>query len=385
METEIDLLENPFILLALSIIPGLIYVSIYYNMDKHRKEPLAVILKSFFWGAAAVLPIGIFQSFIPEEGFAGFLPFYAVYMILIVGFTEELGKWLVTRFYSFRDSAFDEVTDGIVYGVCVGGGFAVFENIFYVFDHGFETGILRSVLSVPGHIFWGAISGYWLAMYKFGGVSRSTMLMKGLGVASISHGLFNTFLNYDYTIIISPMIVIANGLMVRKYFRLALEHDEKHIHSVQKTTVSREFVEELPDGSVAYKKKKYTKSIANPGLVKLVGTASQLVGIVFIITMGLALFGFYLEAENIQDMAKDWDGLIAVFVIASIGFLLIFKGNSLKKKLKIQDEEDYSESEPSIDSFDNEANSIRSDIHSIGNDDVVIRTYYDKENPPYKR
>jgi protease PrsW len=377
METEIDFLESPFILLALSIIPGLVYVSIYYNMDKHRREPLAVILKSFFWGAAAVLPIGIFQSLIPDEGFAGFLPFYAVYMILIVGFTEELGKWLVTRFYAFRDSAFDEVTDGIVYGVCAAGGFAVFENIFYVFDHGFETGIIRSVLSVPGHIFWGAISGYWLAMYKFGGASRSEMLWKGLGVASISHGLFNTFLNYEYTIILAPVIVVTNGLMVRKYFRLALEHDEKHIHSVQKTTISREFVEELPDGSVAYKKKKYTKSIANPSLVRLVGTASQLVGVVFIITMGLALFGFFLEAENIQDMAKDWDGLIAVLVISIIGILLVYKGSSLKKKLEIQGGGEFSD-------YSNDLDSINSEIDSIGTDDVEIKNYYDKKNPPYK-
>lgn len=341
METEIDLLDSPFILLALSIIPGLLYVSIYYNLDKHRKEPLGVILRSFFWGAAAVLPIGIFQSFIPEEGFQGFLPIYAIYMIAVVGFTEELSKWLVIRFYAFRNSAFDEVTDGIVYGVCAAGGFAVFENIFYVLDHGFETGILRSVLSVPGHIFWGAISGYWIAMYKFSDASKSTMLWKGLGVASVSHGLFNAFLSFDYTIILSPIIVIVNGLMVRKYFRLALGHDEKHIHTFEKTTVASEFVEELSDGTIAYKKQEYSKTIAGPGLIRLIAISSQLVGIVFIGTMLLALFGFYLEADDWMDLTKDWEAIVAVSVIMGIGLYLFFKGRSMRRSLTSESSEDF--------------------------------------------
>lgn len=235
MELEIDPLNSPWVLLALSILPGLVYVTLYYNRDKHRKEPFGVVLRAFFWGAAIVFPIGLLQLVLPSEPFLENPITTALYMVLVVGFSEELGKWIVTRFYSYRNEAFDEITDGLVYGACAGAGFAIFENLFYVFEHGFETGIIRSILSVPGHLFWGAISGYWFAMYKFGGASRSDMLVKGLGVAIVSHGLFNTCVSFPALMLGAPAIIIWNFRLVRNYFRQALDHDALHMHTYSKT------------------------------------------------------------------------------------------------------------------------------------------------------
>ncbi|PJE02292.1 MAG: hypothetical protein CK427_08420 [Leptospira sp.] len=161
------MLQNEYFLIAIAILPGLIYVSIYYNLDKHKKEPSALILKAFFWGAALLIPIGIFQTYIPDKGFSESFLLQLLYMILILGLSEELGKWLVTRFFSFRNFNFEELTDGLVYGASAGAMFAVCENIFYVLENGYETAIFRAVLSVPGHIFLGSISGYWLGKFKF--------------------------------------------------------------------------------------------------------------------------------------------------------------------------------------------------------------------------
>ncbi|WCL47794.1 PrsW family intramembrane metalloprotease [Leptospira sp. GIMC2001] len=327
------MLSNPFVLLALAVLPGLIYVTIYYGMDKHRKEPVGIVLKTFFWGAALVFPIGLLQTYIPEEMFAGFAPLYALYMICIVGFTEELGKWLVTRYYSYNNTHFDELTDGLVYGACAGGGFAVFENIFYVFDHGFETGIIRAGLSVPGHIFWGAISGYWLAKHKFDGASQATMFIRGLGFVSVAHGLFNTFLSYGMTMIFAPVIVVYCGILTHKYFKSALKHDFENIHSLEMDVVTSEQLIQSEDGSVSYKKEVRIAKTANPILLNLLSNLFKLMSFVFFVTTTLLAL-HYADSWNefIDNTSLALENLASILVLVTITYFLFHYGRSFDRK-----------------------------------------------------
>lgn len=329
------MLENEIFLLAIAILPGLIYVSIYFNLDKHRKEPIGIILKAFFWGAAVVLPIGILQTFIPEDGFADNFLLQLAYMVLVVGFTEELGKWLVTRFYSFRKSNFDELTDGLVYGASAGGGFAVFENIFYVMENGFETAVLRSVLSVPGHIFWGSISGFWLAKFKFQGIGFLPMLTFGLGVSILSHGLFNTFLSFDYTIVFAPVVVIYCGWLTKKYFKVALDHDLENIHSVQTVQTTTDLYVETPNRSVHYQTKSIAVSSTNPTLKKILMHSLSFFAFLFFL-FGSLLILYTVENQNFDsDLLQIFiDDGIAIIVVLSIASILYFYSYKIRKDLE---------------------------------------------------
>ena len=47
-------------------------------------------------------------------------------------------------------------------------------------QHGLAVGMLRAVLSVPSHIFEGAIIGYWLAKSKFQNTSPLSATMISL-------------------------------------------------------------------------------------------------------------------------------------------------------------------------------------------------------------
>jgi hypothetical protein len=47
-------------------------------------------------------------------------------------------------------SYFSQKFDGIVYAVFVSMGFAAIENIMYVFDYGYQTGLVRAFTAVPG-------------------------------------------------------------------------------------------------------------------------------------------------------------------------------------------------------------------------------------------
>jgi len=131
-------------LLALSITPGIAIYLFVYLKDKQAKEPIWLLLISFLLGMLSTIPAIIIQmlSGISLQSLAGksyqqiaFFPF------AVVGLSEELSKFVMVRFYAYRKKAFNDPFDDIVYAVMAGMGFVSFENINYVFQHGFATGI----------------------------------------------------------------------------------------------------------------------------------------------------------------------------------------------------------------------------------------------------
>jgi RsiW-degrading membrane proteinase PrsW (M82 family) len=99
--------------------------------------------------------------------------------------------------------------DGLVYGAIAGLGFAAPENLLYVLSRGAGLGVIRAVLSVPGHALWGSIIGYYLARQKFTGARRSGLV--GLSVAVMLHAAF------DYGLVgMDPLagFMIAIGVVV---------------------------------------------------------------------------------------------------------------------------------------------------------------------------
>ena len=60
----------------------------------------------------------------------------------------------------------------IVYAVFSSLGFACIENILYVLSGGVGIAILRAILSVPGHMCFGVIMGYFLSQAKVNQVKQ---------------------------------------------------------------------------------------------------------------------------------------------------------------------------------------------------------------------
>ena len=72
----------------------------------------------------------------------------------------------------WRNKNFNEPFDGIVYACFIGLGFAGIENIMYVFGNdtvggALTTGVMRALLSVPGHFLFAVIMGYFLGPFPF--------------------------------------------------------------------------------------------------------------------------------------------------------------------------------------------------------------------------
>jgi hypothetical protein len=202
--------------------------------------------------------------------------------------------------------------DGIVYGVAAAMGFATLENIFYVFQHGIGTGILRALLSVPSHGIEGAIIGYYLGLGKFNPGSMRKNVLTGLSIAILFHGTFDffAFSGSALAIMIVPLVILMY-LSFRKRVRLALQ--------VSRFRDGRD-PEDFP-----------TKVIKITGK----GVAKIVFGILLISFSALVLIGSIAAAPESDWGAAEYGFSIFFTVIPTvIGTFLIF--SSRKNRVEVE-------------------------------------------------
>lgn len=177
--------------LLLAAIPSIVLVVYFYRRDSRKPEPVALVWQVFLWGFVSVLPAALIEQL--TEGFLSQLGVASSVLarsFIVAGLVEELSKFLVVRLFIYRRPAFDEVTDGIVYTITAGLGFAFFENILYSAG---PTGIilLRGFTAVPLHAIAAGIMGYYIGKSRFLGRPQ---FLRGIAAAVFFHGLYDFLL-----------------------------------------------------------------------------------------------------------------------------------------------------------------------------------------------
>lgn len=221
-------------LLALAIAPGIVICLFIYFKDKYNREPLGLMLASFFMGMLAIIPAIIIQLAFtkPVNQMMGEGVLYtAVFAFIIVALSEEASKFLALRYLPYRSKAFDDPFDGIIYSVMTGMGFATLENVGYVLEHGFGTGILRMFLSVPAHGTFAVLMGYHMGLAKFDTANRRKHILLAIFWPVLFHGTFDFFLFVGKTwmhflgAVVSFIIAIRLSLkLIRKKQQLSRDH-----------------------------------------------------------------------------------------------------------------------------------------------------------------
>ena len=179
------------LLFVLAVSPSAFLLWYFYNADKYKRESIRLLGSTFLLGAFFSIVAAVVEStYLEPSSNAGIFAVF-VYFLFGIGLVEEFAKFLSVRIFAYRSPHFDEPMDGIVFGVAAGLGFATIENLFYVFQNGVGAAILRAMVSVPAHAFWGAIMGFYLGEAKVRG--RPWIALYGLGIAVLLHGLFDTF------------------------------------------------------------------------------------------------------------------------------------------------------------------------------------------------
>jgi len=151
-------------LLFLALIPGLLILFVIYTSDRIEREPLGLILKLVFFGILSTIPAIILESIIAElivEPLSFSQMLYALSNgFLCAALSEELVKLFFLKLGTWRKREFNFHYDAVVYAVSVSLGFAMLENVLYVFQNGIATGVIRAFCSVPLHAFCGVFMGY---------------------------------------------------------------------------------------------------------------------------------------------------------------------------------------------------------------------------------
>lgn len=214
-------------LLAIAMAPGVAIVVYIYLKDQHEKEPISLLVKSFFYGILSVFVTlfisGIISQFVTINELD--VSEQAVHAFLIVALVEEFSKFIFVRGILYRNKNFNEPFDGIVYAVMVSMGFATFENIFYVADGGFSVALTRMFTAVPAHATFGVLMGYFLGKAKFE-QKKSYYALYALGIATLFHGA------YDYFLFISFVPGIWLGAMVSLILGIYLSRKAIKIHQL---------------------------------------------------------------------------------------------------------------------------------------------------------
>ncbi len=117
---------------------------------------------------------------------------------VIVALVEEFSKYIIVRYFAQVRREFNEPFDGIVYAVMVSMGFATLENILYVFQYGFSTGVLRAFTAVPAHATFAILMGYFMGKAKFSKKNKVVLNLTGLLLAVIFHGAYDFFLFINF-------------------------------------------------------------------------------------------------------------------------------------------------------------------------------------------
>ena len=213
-------------LLSLALAPGCAIILYIYLKDKHEREPLSLLVTSFFYGCISTIvtlsisyPVNLLILTKEDDVIEQF--YNAFFKVALV---EEFSKFVFVRFILFNNKNFNEPFDGIVYAVIVSMGFATIENILYVFQFGFATGIMRLFTAVPAHAAFGILMGYFLGKAKFAHRKNLYLSMIALLIPTLVHG------SYDYFWFISYVPGIWTGAVISLVVSLVLSRKAIRLH-----------------------------------------------------------------------------------------------------------------------------------------------------------
>jgi RsiW-degrading membrane proteinase PrsW (M82 family) len=174
-------------LFVLAVAPAVFMMWQFHHADKYKAESSWLLIGTFVLGGLFTI-VCVFVEPKPPAHASVVGSFF--FFLFGVALFEELSKFIAVRVLAYRSRQFDETMDGVIFGIAAGLGFAAVENVFYVLQYGGAVALFRAFVSVPGHAFYGAIMGYYLARAKFD--KKPWLAVVGLGIAMLLHAIFDT-------------------------------------------------------------------------------------------------------------------------------------------------------------------------------------------------
>ncbi|MBQ6233991.1 MAG: PrsW family intramembrane metalloprotease [Clostridia bacterium] len=230
-------------MILLAVVPALLLLWYVRRKDALEPEPSQMIWKLVGWGAVSVLLAMLLESaglFILTR-FSGkqAMLFQILHWFVVVGLGEEISKYFILRRRTWNDPAFNCTFDGVVYAVAVSAGFALAENILYLFRYGSGVLFMRAIVSIPAHICFAVLMGTWYGGAKKFEIAGEHERLKWASVLSVlvpalAHGAFDFIATNTDKGGIVPVFVIYVIAMFVISWRLVRRLSENDAYMAQK-------------------------------------------------------------------------------------------------------------------------------------------------------
>lgn len=197
--------------LLLSTLPAIILIVIILSFDHYEKEPAVLLIKLFIMGAVSVIPAIAIETIIPIEHTQIIsLPDIFLYALLGVALIEEGVKFITAKIYAYRNPAYNEIYDGLIYCAIVALGFATVENALYIFHYGTSAALIRALTAVPAHAIFGVTMGYYMSKGKVALRNKGYYKFMSLFMPVLVHGIYDfiLFTEYDSAMLIFVVYII---------------------------------------------------------------------------------------------------------------------------------------------------------------------------------
>lgn len=216
----------------LALIPALLLLRYFYRRDP-RPEPRRTVTKAFLLGICATFPALLIELTLSRLTPAAFSPLGAVAFkaFIIAGLVEESCKLYMVKRFLYPLPEFDETTDGIVYTMAAGLGFAFLENILYSMGSSrpWSLLIMRGVTSVPLHGLASGLMGYYVGKAK---MESRKLIPLGLLWAVIYHGAYDFVLFYGSATAWLSLVILGILLLHMKgILKTAIGEDRRSFRS----------------------------------------------------------------------------------------------------------------------------------------------------------
>jgi RsiW-degrading membrane proteinase PrsW (M82 family) len=236
----------------LSLLPVFILLWVYYVREDRPSVRGTAIARYFALGAVAVglavlLERGVYafwQRVSPETSgvffasniFPADLPSVlaaAFVSFLIIALIEESVRYFLMRLAMRRSPEFDQLIDGVQFGMALGLGFAFIENTIYFlelfrsldFDTLVVVFFLRFLISTVGHMAFGGVMGYCLAHAEVYRPERRMFLRRAFLFPWLMHGVFDLLLTiqlsfYTVLLLVIPLYIFWSWWQDERLFEL---------------------------------------------------------------------------------------------------------------------------------------------------------------------
>ena len=219
-----------------AVIPAIFLLRYIYKYDTIEKEPPQLLGALCLYGVAAALCSIVLEgigSRILEVSLAQDSPYYTVvFAFAVVAAVEEGTKLFFLKRRTWRDWNFSHLFDGVVYSAFVSLGFAMFENIKYVFSYGISVALPRALTAIPAHLAFSVFMGVFYGKAKLcenrgNKPGKWIYLILGYLTAVFLHGFYDAcaMLGTSQAMAVFYTFVIAMYIVVYRIIKSASRHD----------------------------------------------------------------------------------------------------------------------------------------------------------------